>query len=77
METTEGQMKTLGQIACDAYNAEPFGARSSAQDPWEAAAQAVRAQVIEECALECEKKATLASGECAWSIRLLKEKKET
>jgi hypothetical protein len=80
-------MKTLGQIAFEAVM--PQDALSweqidrCARDEWSCAAQAVRAQVIEECALDMERIANVdlyASREwqlAAKAIRLLKENKET
>jgi len=44
-------MKTLGQIACETFNAAPidnWGAYPLIEANWQAAAQAVRAAVIEE-----------------------------
>jgi hypothetical protein len=73
-------MKTLADIARAAFNAEPFGARPMDQDPFEAVAQAVRAQVIEECArtIYWGWQRGWEAGECADLLRgLLKEKKET
>jgi hypothetical protein len=75
-------MKTLGQIAFEAsrdavQRNEPWPAS------WEAAAQAVRASVIEECARYVEDAPGLtfydsaATSEVAFGLRLLKEKKET
>jgi hypothetical protein len=68
-------MKTLGQIARDAFiNAGPM-------TDWDAAAQAVRAAVIEECAKVCESSTLERIGripkyenahECARAIRALK-----
>jgi hypothetical protein len=81
-------MKTLGQIAYEACHSEDMHwsrAGPAITVPWEAAAQAVRAQVIEECAKVCDEWAseciTSLWKDCAEAIaedlRLLKEKKET
>jgi hypothetical protein len=50
-------MKTLGQIACEAH--QGWGYKDGAWDPdleveWAPVAQAVRLQVIEECAKVCD-----------------------
>ena len=57
----EAQVKTLGQIAFDAYQAldteEQYKWESCTkwwQDVWESTAQAVRDAVIEECAKVCD-----------------------
>jgi hypothetical protein len=72
-------MKTLGQIAREAL----FTARcDSEQGDWEAATQAVRAAVIEECAKVCESDGLIGSASAgpAWqrifaeAIRALKDK---
>ena len=44
-------MKTLGQIALNAF----IEHKGTSDSSWEAAAQAVRDAVIEECAKVCEK----------------------
>jgi hypothetical protein len=74
-------MKTLVNAAQEAFNqADEAGARLD--ECWEAAAQAVRAAVIEECAKVCDAEtdnwnrltpdAAYASRECASLIRSLK-----
>jgi hypothetical protein len=82
-------MKTLGETAyeaCFPRLGPAFGMLdSSVKSEWENAAQAVRAQVIEECAKVCDEWAAEAITpiwrDCAEAIaedvRLLKEKKET
>lgn len=76
-------MKTLGQIAFESFNREIIYAvdwkYADAQD-WEAAAQAVREAVIEECAKVCDEQAALPecperATYCAEAIRALKDKK--
>jgi hypothetical protein len=83
-------MKTLGQIACEGSGGFwDLAGQSITQELWEAAAQAVRAAVIDECANELEEIAVQEPRQhimmsqrhstlCAatW-VRDLKENKET
>jgi hypothetical protein len=76
-------MKTLGQIARDEFFNDNSWTDCPVHPDWDRAAQAVRAQVIEECAKEMERRAEIdlyAAHEYSMAadyIRLLKEKKET
>ena len=48
-------MKTLGQIACEGAGAEwDYAHGAMTNKLWEAAAQAVRSAVIDECVKACE-----------------------
>jgi hypothetical protein len=82
METTEGQIMSLVKTAQEAWERADI-AGASLDDVWLAMTQAVRAQVIEECARDMERLANVdlyASREwqlAAKAVRLLKEKKET
>jgi hypothetical protein len=78
---------TLGQIAYEAWLGDLYGTpwNEKSKDliaEWEAAAQAVRAAVIEECAKVCDRRALGANNstvgrmfeaqDCAAAIRSLK-----
>jgi hypothetical protein len=84
-------MKTLGEIAYDTWSTSKYYHWADEQHftrrQWEAAAQAVRAAVIEECAKVCEERYTDdgrndsilfpvydESRACAYEIRALKDK---
>ena len=65
----EAQVKTLGQIAFDAYQSldreEQYKWESCSkwwQGVWESTAKAVRAAVIDECAAEFEKELSMPMG---------------
>jgi hypothetical protein len=69
-------MKTLGQIACEAFD-KSDSAPVTAGDAWparcwEAAAQAVRQAVIEECANVCEleKVEEIGEGDDAYNLAI-------
>lgn len=70
-------MKTLGQIARDAYDAAAHDYRRTADQQdhewWEAAARAVRAQVIEEC-LQAVVDLPFSTYQVELALGLLKEK---
>lgn len=76
-------VKTLGQIACEGggyYWPSNMAGIAPSKKEWEAAAQAVREAVIEECAKVCDEQAALPecperATYCAEAIRALKDKK--
>jgi hypothetical protein len=78
MARAEVQVKTLGQIAKDAWF--KVNVPNSNDGDWEAAAQAVRAAVIEECAKVAEtgaRREDYNPTTCLWlvdDIRALKDK---